>query len=263
MIENSIDTWVDTSTGAKTKLMQVVIDTNTSAKIVHFGGEVELSDTGKLVGVITDANGDPIPESSAYADTRKVTYNVKTLQVDYALTLANDPEYKNYREDITNLLRSYFSTIKTARQSLLERTDLFYSPIRTMGSAEFKGSNNVVMTKPLDITMAFRLYVKDYIYSSADSKETIRTNVLNIIDKHIASGSVSTSRIAEEIRASLSDTVLLVENLGINGDSEQRILIMNEQFDECKPHLKQLLVVKDNGEVTVERGVTLEYVTIA
>ena len=258
-----VEDWVDVTSGTDTELMRIVIDTNTSAKIAHFGGDVELSVDGELVGYITDINGNPIDESATYADTRKVTYNIRTLQLDYALTLANDPEYATYREDVTDLLRSYFSTIRIAKQSLLERTDLFYAPIRTMGYAEFKGTNGSIVAKPLDISMSFRLYVKDYVYTSIDNKETIKNAVLNIIDKHIDSGTISTARIAEDIRASLSDTVVLVENTGINGDSDQRVLILNEQHDECKPHLKQKLVVKDNGEVSVERDVTLEYVAIA
>ena len=92
----------------------------------------------------------------------------------------------------------------------------------------------------------------------------IRTmnNVLNIVDAHIATGSISTTRLAEEIRESLSDTVQYVENLGINGDPELRILILNENMDECIPHLKQTLVLDESGDITVNRGITLEYVSI-
>ena len=160
------------------------------------------------------------------------------------------------------LLRSYFNTINTARASLLERTEFYYAPIRTMGYAEFKGTNAEVESRSLDITMGFRLYVQDYVANSADNKDAIMNNVLSIVDSHLATGSISTTRLAEEIRESLSDTVQYVENLGINGDPELRILILNESMEECIPHLKQELYLDEANQIKVNRGVTLEYVSI-
>lgn len=256
--------WVDIENSAYSTLdVNIISDPKlTSVKIKQYGGDIELDENGNLIGVITDVNGDPIPEEDEYADTRKIVYNVRTLQVDYKLTLSSESDHANYREDILALLRSYFDTIKSASAALLEETHLYYAPIRTMGYAEFKGTNAEIDSRPLDITMGFRLYVQEYITNSDTNKEMIMNNVLNIVDAHIATGSISTTRLAEEIRESLSDTVQYVENLGINGDPELRILILNENMDECIPHLKQTLVLDESGDITVNRGITLEYVSI-
>lgn len=253
--------WVAISTGTNSGV-DLDIDTNTSAKIAQYGGDVQLDENGDLVGVITDANGNPIEEDDDYADTRQIAYRVRTLQVDYKLTYSTEAQHLNYREDILELLRSYFNTINTARASLLERTEFYYSPIRTMGYAEFKGTNAEVESRSLDITMGFRLYVQDYVANSSTNRETIMNNVLSIIDSHMATGSISTTQLAEEIRASLSDTVQFVENLGINGDPELRVLVLNESMEECVPHLKQELYLDDGNQIKVNRGVTLEYVSI-
>lgn len=257
--------WVDLKNSVPSSLdVDIVSDPKlTSVKIKQYGGDIELDADGNPIGIITDANGEPVPEDDEYADTRKIVYNVRTLQVDYKLTLSSESNYVNYRQDVLSLLRSYFDTIKTASAALLEETHLYYAPIRTMGYAEFKGTNAEIESRPLDITMGFRLYVQEYITNSDTNKEMIMNNVLSIIDAHIATGSISTTRLAEEIRESLSDTVQYVENLGINGDPELRILILNESMDECIPHLKQTLVLDDSGDITVNRGVTLEYVAIS
>lgn len=253
--------WVDVATGTNA-MIDVDMDLNTSAKVAQHGGDVELDENGNLIGVITDMNGDPIPEDDEYADTRQIIYNVRTLQVDYKLLFSTEAHHLNYRQDVLELLRSYFSTINTARASLLERTDLYFSPIRTMGYAEFKGTNAEVETMSLDITMGFRLYVQGYVANSADNRDAIMNNVLSIIDTHLAAGSISTTQLAEEIRTSLSDTVQFVENLGINGDPELRILILNESMEECIPHLKQQLYLDDANQIKVNRGVMIEYVSI-
>ena len=253
--------WVDITTCVNSGV-DLDIDKNTSAKISQYGGDVQLDENGNLIGVITDSNGDPVEEDDDYADTRQITYNVRTLQVDYKLTYSTETQHVTYRNDILELLRSYFNTINTARASLLERTEFYYAPIRTMGYAEFKGTNAEVESRSLDITMGFRLYVQDYVANSADNKDAIMNNVLSIIDSHLATGSISTTRLAEEIRESLSDTVQYVENLGINGDPELRILILNESMEECIPHLKQELYLDEANQIKVNRGVTLEYVSI-
>lgn len=257
--------WVDIENSTYSTLdVDIISDPKlTSVKIREYGGDVKLDENGNLIGLITDANGNPVEETDEYADTRKIVYNVRTLQVDYKLTLSTESEHVNYRNDIVSLLRSYFSTIKTASAALLEETYLYYAPIRTMGYAEFKSTNGAIESRPLDITMGFRLYVQEYITNSDTNKEMIMNNVLSIIDAHMATGSISTTRLAEEIRESLSDTVQYVENLGINGDPELRILILNETMDECVPHLKQTLVLDDSGDILVNRGVTLEYVSIS
>lgn len=253
--------WVEIASGTNSGV-DLDIDKNTSAKIAQYGGDVELDENGNLIGVITDANGNPIEEEDDYADTRQITYNVRTLQVDYKLTYSTETQHQTYRQDVLELLRSYFNTINTARASLLERTEFYYAPIRTMGYAEFKGTNAEIETRSLDITMGFRLYVQDYIANSSDNRETIMNNVLSIIDSHIETGSISTTQLAEEIRESLSDTVQFVENLGINGDPELRVLILNESLEECIPHLKQELYLDEGNQIKVNRGVTLEYVSI-
>lgn len=253
--------WVSISTGTNSGV-DLDIDTNTSAKIAQYGGDVQLDENGNLVGVITDANGNPIEEDDEYADTRQIAYRVRTLQVEYKLTYSTEAQHLTYRNDILELLRSYFNTINTARASLLERTEFYYSPIRTMGYAEFKGTNAEVESRSLDITMGFRLYVQDYVANSSDNREAIMNNVLSIIDSHMNTGSISTTQLAEEIRTSLSDTVQFVENLGINGDPELRVLVLNESMEECIPHLKQELYLDEGNQIKVNRGVTLEYVAI-
>ena len=253
--------WVSISTGENTGV-DLDIDTNTSAKIAQYGGDVQLDENGNLVGVITDSNGNPIEEDDEYADTRQIAYRVRTLQVDYKLTYSTETQHLTYRNDVLELLRSYFNTINVARASLLERTEFYYSPIRTMGYAEFKGTNAEIESRSLDITMGFRLYVQDYVANSSNNREAILNNVLSIIDSHMATGSISTTQLAEEIRASLSDTVQFVENLGINGDPELRVLVLNESMEECIPHLKQELYLDEGNQIKVNRGVTLEYVAI-
>lgn len=253
--------WVDVNKGTNSGV-DIDIDLNTSAKIAQFGGDVQLDKDGNLIGVITDSNGNPIEEDDDYADTRQIVYRVRMLQTDYKLTYSTEAQHITYRNDILELLRSYFNTINTARGSLLERTEFYYSPIRTMGYAEFKGTNAEIESRSLDITMGFRLYVQDYIANSSDNREAIMNNVLSIIESHMATGSISTTQLAEEIRTSLSDTVQFVENLGINGDPELRVLVLNESMEECIPHLKQELYVDDANQIKVNRGVTLEYVAI-
>ena len=93
--------------------------------------------------VKVDENGDPI-----VAVPRALNYGVDMIHCDYKLSLSEDAEYSFYMEDVRDLLRAYFNELKAITPTLLARTKLYFSPIRTFGHAEFKGSNGSIQTLP-------------------------------------------------------------------------------------------------------------------
>lgn len=250
--------WVDINTGNYADNLEINIDRNTDAKILHEAGDVTVtSGTSSIQTYVTDANGDVIDAGSSTATTRLITYNIRMLHCDYKLLLSSEPEHADFRNDIVEELRAYFNSINDAKKALLEDTNLYYTPLRTIGYAKYKGTNSIVDTRPLDVTLAFRLHVENFVQNSNNNKESIKESILQIIDKHIATGVVSAVAIANDIRDSLSDTILYVDCLGINGDKDLQTIILAD--DECVPHLKQELILNDDGSIGVNRGVTLEW----
>lgn len=251
--------WIDLNTCEIITNMSIDIDRTTDAKILHEAGDITIAgdDSNTMQAYVTDANGNPVEVAGDTGTTRLITYNVRMLHCDYKLLLSNEPEHVNFRNDIVDKLRAYFDVINTAKKSLLEDTNLYYTPLRTIGSAKYKSTNSVINMYPLEVTLAFRLHVENFVQNNQTNKESIKESITQITDKHISSGVISATAIANDIRNELRDTVLYVDCLSMNGNKDLQTIILDD--DECVPHLKQELILNDDGTIGVNRGVTLEW----
>ena len=216
---------------------------DSDARILHAYGEIQLDESG--LAVVHDSD-----------NKRKLIYHVDMLHCDYKLLESEQTEYIDHRSDVQELLRSYFELLDATKPQLLERTELYYAPVRSMGTGVFKGANGDTIEHPLEITVTLRLHVSAAFGASETNKEIIRNNVLTILEQHISDGSISCSTLANEIRTQLSDTVLYVDVLGINGDPDVQTLISDEP-SKSAVRLKSVLALDKDGKVVVEKGLNI------
>lgn len=231
----------------------VSMNEKTSVIVSHAEGSVITDE-----GVNSDTYSVPVEDGDETG--RKIAYNINMLHLDYKLLYSQEVAHQNYRTSTVETIRSYFTTINETRLRLLEGTTLYYSPIRTMGYAKFKGKNGDALYCDLNISLGFRLHAETFISANQSTKTTIRANALNIVDKHIASGTVSVVDIASELQKAMSDTILHVDVLGINDNQSLQTLLRADT--SSIPHLGYRLVKNDNGSIGVERSLTLEYSVI-
>lgn len=251
-----IDTkWISKETSMQTNSVSCFLNDG-SVVIGQQAGAAKYENGTLLTNIVSD-KGNYIPIDAATESTRKVTYNVRMLHADYKLLLSEETEHTTYRSDIITKIRTYFETIEETKLRLLEGTDLYYSPIRTMGYAKFKGNMGNMLYSDLNITIGFRLHVESYITANTSTKDIIRNNILKIVDKHIATGTISLTAIAAEIQESMSDMIIHVDVLGINDDVNVQTLLRADS--STIPHLGYRLVIGNDRVIRVERSLTLEY----
>lgn len=242
-----VSNWIEVTTGKPSSSFGLMLNNATSAKIERVGGTY-----------IVDENGEPIYDRESAEELRSAIYYVNMLHVDYKLTKAK--EYPTYMKDVRNLLHGYFVSLQTAKPLLIEQTELYYAPIKTLGSAYFKGVNETKMLLPLAIEISLRLYVEQYVLDDKTTKSLIRSNILKLVDKHIESGTICCTTLAEQIRTAMSDIVKYIDVLGINGNPELQTLVAVDT--DTIPHLKQSLKINDDGSIGVERELNIEYTVV-
>ena len=222
-------------------------DTNiTAAKLSHLNTDV-----------LHDNAGNPIVDSER---SRDLIYDVNMIHCDYKLTCSDDTDYLNYVSDIRALLRSYFDELNSISPTLLARTKLYFAPIRTFGNAQFKGHGGTEITLPLEFSIGLGLHVESYVDGSDLNKETIKNSILTLIDKRLKEGYLNLALLARDIMDGLSDNIICVDVLGIDGDSSlQTMLPVSE---DCYPQLKQVLVLNDDGSVHTTRRLDLTWSVI-
>ena len=114
------------------------------------------------------------------------------------------------------------------------------------------------MQYPLEITVDLRVHIAPTTAGSDDSKDLIRSNIITLIEQHIQNGNISCTSLADDIRDSMSDVVLYVDVLGINGDPDVQTLV-SEDASQSSVRLKSLLVLEDDNTISVEKGVNIEW----
>lgn len=219
--------------------------TKTDAIINHAYGDI-----------IHDGYGRPIPDNNTRGTTRDVVYRTDLLHCDYRPLVSTEEQYVTYRANVLATLRGYFDTLDIVRHRLLEQTELYFAPVRTIGRGRFKSDTGTV-TKPLEITIALRLHTSAFTDTDTTNRTVVESTILKLIDAHLSEGVLSTTKLATDIRMALRDTVHYVDVLGINGDLDLQTLISADSASV--PQLKLLLQVNSDGTIGTHKALTVSW----
>lgn len=223
-----------------------------------FGISFDAQGSSKYCQYITgqlklDSNGQPIE-----TNTRDIVYLIDMLQLDAKLAIATTSNYSNYPSSVCDIMRTYFDDIGEAKPKLFPNSRIFFEPLKSFGYGTFT-VNGSTEDYPLDITMGFRLHVSKVAAEDLTMLDVLKQQVIAIIDAKLSQGIVNCADIANEITSTISDSVLHVDVLGINGD--QNLQTMTCTDTNVRPHLKHILKLLDDGTtIDVERGLDLEIV---
>ena len=206
-----------------------------------------------------DGDRNPIIDEAA---TAEIVYLVQMIHLDAKLMMGTVSAYSDYPEPTRDLLRSYFTTtMDVATNQLMERTRLFFEPLRSLGYGTYKNAAGQSLEMSLDITIAFRVYVAAASVSDSELIDLVKSTIVSIIDEQISEGTVSCIEIAKLLQAKMPDTIEMVDILGINGDSNLQTLIFSDTF--TRPHLKHQLELLEDGTIDISRGLNLEVVSVS
>lgn len=220
-----------------------ILDVNGNPIVQYQAGSVKL-----------DATGSPI-----VMNTRQLQYYVTSMMFDLRLFYSANNLDVTFAQDLTSTLMSYFSTISTIQENLLEQTNLYYMPNSTMGTATFHAGNNVPMTLNLGFGFALILYVSQATLSNATLKSAIVADVTSIIQTEMGNSVISLTDIAQNIKTQLSDTIVSVDVNGI--DSEQSLQTVIVPSGTSAPIVGQQLVYDpDTGSLSLQSAISVTFV---
>lgn len=190
---------------------------------------------------------------------REHIYNVNLIHIDGTSLYTDSLKHRAVVDDVRETLRVYFNTINASRDQLLCQTRLYFKPTRTIGIGEFKSSLTTIYSMNVQFSIAMRLFVSGYTYSSKDILNNIKSVILRLITEQLQSGTISTSQLAEDIKDELDGVVKYVDMLGFNGDKNLHTLIPANEY--TTPSLAKRLVLV-NGGVVSEDALDIEFITI-
>lgn len=222
-----------------------ILDENDNPIVLHAEGDI-----------ILDTFGQPTINKN-----RSVIYLVDTIQVDAKIALSQNPNHITYLNDIRETLRTYYEVVNNVTDELIENTALYFRPLRTIGYGSFGYGDDLTISLQLELTISLKIYVEEYILSDTTMVASIRSNILDIIDEHISTGTIELTAIVADILDTMSNDIKYVDIVGINNDATIQTLINTD--NSVRPSLKRVLYVKEDGTIDLQRGLNLEFIKVS
>jgi len=199
---------------------------------------------------ILNENGIP-----SIAAGRTFEYYVNAIQLDARAFIGTSES--SLRKAISDLITSYAGVVDTFSPQLLERTQLYYRPMRSIGNTSFDVGNGVEKILPLQIATKFTLTVSQTVYDDDSLREAISDKILSYMESIITNNTLSINQLASMITDNLSDYVDAVTIYGFNTKED-----LSEDLSESELYTtystQVLRVIDTNAKISIRRIV---YVT--
>ena len=224
---------------------------------LHSGGDTVFDNNKKPLikhkkgSIKRDASGNAI-----VLNTRNILYYVQSMMFDARLYASDSSEDINYINQLPNEISGYLTLIKKMRGQLLDQTELYFKPVRTLGSTKFELGGGVTRSFNLGIGFNILYYVNDSVIASQSQKDVIEVITNTVIDKYIAKRIISISEITTALRDTLGDTIDSLDSVGFNNSSLQTFIVKE---NDVSPMVNLKLILQENGDLKLKRDVKISF----
>lgn len=221
----------------------IKLDATTGEPIVkHYKGDYKRNTDGSLI----------------VSKTRELIYYVEAPMFDARLYFSNNVNDVSYIKNLPTELNNYIDTVESISKDLIERTFMYFKPNRTMGTSSFSIGDGVITQTSLGLSFKVKFYVTEATYKSDDLKKLIKSTSTDIISAGIEDDIISFTDISTTIKDTLSEHVVSLDILGINGNVGLQTLIPQES--DIKPMVALKLVIGADGQYALEKDIEYEFV---
>ena len=251
-----------------------VYETNSEGGLVYTTGPFALTKLHSRGDQILDVNGHPIVQYAAgsvkldangspiVAQPRTLNYYVSSMMFDLRLFYSQNSADVSFVGTLTKQLQSYFDTLDTIHENLLEQTQLFYVPNSTMGTAEFSTGNNTTQKLNLGLSFSFIVYVSQATLDNLTLQAAIVADITTITRAEMSNSTISMATLTENILTQLSDSVISVDVGGIDGTTGLQTVFVPP--GTTTPIVGQKLVYDINaGSLALQSSISVQFVLAA
>ena len=241
-------------------LVTTIVDGQVVLNKLHSAGDLRIDPVTEQPVIIHDI-GDIMYDASHMPiidDDRTYEYLISTMHIDAKLYMSEDPVHAQFVTELPSILESYFSTLTVARTKILEETQLFYRPIKTIGTAKFSVGDGVEVYQNLDMSFKLRLHVPAFVKNSLENQSMVSASTKNIIESYLSNNKISMTEVANIIRDKLRSYVDAVDVLGINGNQTLQTLTVID--DDAIISVAKILTILQDGTISLQKDVDIEFV---
>lgn len=228
---------------------------------LHEVGEVITRDNGNIV--YAHRKGDYIRDDNGNLVTvvdKELVYYIDMMFIDAKMFFSSRQTELDYQTDMYNTLGGYLKVIRDIKDELLERTNIYFKCVKSIGTAKINLGDGLTRTE--DIEMSFRIVC--YVPSYVKQNETIQKNITDMtcaaIENAINSKTISMLDIFESVKSKMSDYIDHFDLLGINDDVNlQTFVILDE---DSQPSIRRTLVLTEDKVISLKKQIDISFVAL-
>ena len=235
---------------------------NDALKIKHRAGDPVLDERGQPVlmyragDVKLDANGEP-----KVLQTRQLTRLLDIMMVDGVYYFADNENDINYRKAIGETVKNYVvDDLDDISDRLLERTELFFYPKRTMGDAKLLIDNGTEIQEPMRMSFTVTYYMTDSKYTNMDIRAAITSATKKIINKQLEEINVSISSIVSALREAGGEDIIAVHMDRFGSREDRRFTTYTSKDSSVRCSVKRLVESLADGTIKVIEDIKVNFV---
>lgn len=224
-----------------------VLDSNNQPVIAYKKGDTVL-----------DGNGDPILVNQG----RDTLRQFDMLFLDGKYYFATNKTTTDYLTETIQTLSNWITEdIDKLNDSLLDLSELYFYPKRSMGDLTVYTSTDT--TVKISASHSFKLvfHVKEYINNNPVLKDRFRLTSAKVLSNCLATRVISRSGMIEKLKDALGEDVLSV-SLSSNIFSDTGLEAFTLVDDSNLPVVGKQLVALSNQTLAIQDSVTIDYVVL-
>lgn len=241
----------------------VIIDPNTGQptyNILHHKGDPVLDANGNPVyqyrkgDIKLDGAGNPIP-----ANPRGMTRQIDFMLIEGVYKFATDSSAANYRAQMVNTLITWLTNdLESLNKQLLEQSELFFYPKKTLGEVNVMFSSGLTTTIQAGQSLTLTLYVNKAVYANTQLRAQLVTTSIKTVSAALANAQVARSAVESALRDQYGTDVIDAELTGLGGAANMDLFTILD--DSIRASLRKRLVAQTDDSLIVQEDLTVIFV---
>lgn len=221
-------------------------------KLDRFGDTIYAHRKGE---VVMNALGDPVFKDNG----RGIERHMDLFLLDARYRFANKDEDEQYRNMVRKTIADWcIFDMARINDELLERSEIFYYPIRTTGIVEVLADNDLHVSVNAEQSFKVTYWLRQDKYQNSSLRETIERQTIESIHNTLNRKTVSQDSIVDDLRLILSGSVVGVAVSGFTQDKYTTVTLKDASMGLT---IAKRIRVMSNNQLEIVNDVEVEFLT--
>lgn len=231
-------------------------------KILHHAGDPVLDEKGNPLllarkgDVVINDDGTPKIKLA-----RRIKRQLDLFMLDGVYYFATDDNDITYRNRIGAIVRDYIvDDLKDIGNRLLENTNLYFYPKRTMGEAVLIIDGGLELREQTRMSFDVTYYMDEAHYLQTDIRQAIIDMTTEVINAQLADVNVSTSNIISTLRERAAGDIIAVELGRLGSREDHKFTTYTPKDGSVRCSVKRIIKLQPDKTFKVVEDININFV---